>query len=46
MENKVYAQPDGRIVIRGPKGARPDKETIEHLREAIRREKESKEAVA
>ena len=46
MEIKVYAQPDGRIVIRGPKGAMPDKETIERLCEMIRREKESKEAVA
>lgn len=46
MEIKVYAQPDGRIVIHGPKGAMPDKETIERLCEIIRREKESKEAVA
>ena len=46
MEIKVYSQTDGKIVIRWPKGVRSDNETIERLREAIRREKESKEAVA
>lgn len=46
MEIKVYAQTDRRIVIRWLKGEYPDKETIERLRESIRSEKESNDAVA
>lgn len=46
MEIKVYSQPDGRIVICWPKEVLHDNETNEHLCEMIRREKESKEAVA
>lgn len=40
MEIKVYIQQDGRIVIRWPKGAMPDKETIERVCLAIKKERE------
>ena len=45
MEITVYIQPDGKIAIRWPKGAMPDKQTIERLCDAIRK-KSIKEAVA
>lgn len=45
MEIKVYIQQDGKIVIRWPKGAMPDKQTVERLYYMIRTQR-TKEAVA
>lgn len=45
MDIKVYVRSDGKIVIRGPKGAMPDKETIERLYKMICSQ-QIKEAVA
>ena len=46
MNIKAYVQPDGKIVIRWPKGAMPDKKTIERLYQKIREKESGKEAVA
>ncbi len=45
MNIKAYVQPDGKIVIRWPKGAMPDKQTVERLYYMIRSQR-TKEAVA
>lgn len=45
MDINVYIQPDGKIVIRWPKGAMPDKQTVERLYYMIRTQR-AKEAVA
>lgn len=45
MEIKVYLQPDGKTVIRWPKGAMPNKQTIERLYNRIRSQR-TKEGVA
>lgn len=45
MEIKVTVQRDGKIVIRWPKGAMPDKQTVEHIYNMIRSQR-TKEAVA
>lgn len=36
MQINVYVQPDGKFTIRWPRGAMPDKETINRLYETIR----------
>lgn len=45
MDIKVYVRPDGKIVIRGPKGALPEKQNVESLYNMIRSQR-TKEAVA
>lgn len=45
MNIKAYVQPDGKIVIRWPKGAMPDKQTVERIYNMIRSQR-TKEAVA
>ena len=45
MNIKGYVQPDGKIVIRWPKGAMPDKQTVELIYKMIRSQR-TKEAVA
>lgn len=43
-EIKVYFAPDGRITIRWPKSAYPDRDTVEKLSELIRELKKSPSA--
>ena len=45
MNIKVSVRQDGKIVIRGPKGAMPDKQTVERIYNMIRSLR-TKEAVA
>lgn len=45
MNIKAYVRPDGKLVIRWPKGAMPDKHTVESLYQMIRSQR-AKESVA
>ena len=45
MEIKVYIQQDGKVVIRWPKGAMPDKQTVERIYNMICSQR-TKESVA